>query len=143
MPKNNLQEIHFESRDTVRDRGVETVVETAAPPFICEAITLPAYEELPYVFELEQHERLEFTLRSDTRVDVLLCSLADYERWVGSGYDAAMGLLAHLEAEDVSAYTLRFTAPEAGEYVVLLMNWTGEAADLAVEIPDFLAHPLR
>ena len=30
----------------------------------------------------------------------------------------------------------------AGEYVVLLMNWTESPADLAIEIPDWLAPAL-
>jgi hypothetical protein len=69
--------------------------------------------------------------------------MADYERWIDSGYDPEIALLVHLEAEDVVAYTLRFTAPCADEYAVLLMNWTECAADLAIEIPDSLAASLR
>ena len=111
--------------------------------FICEAITLLAYDEVPYVFDLHLRERLEFTLRSDTPVDVLLCSFADYELWVDSGYDPNIGLLVHVEAEDVLAYTLHFVAPRAGEYVILLMNWTEHSADLAIEIPDLVAPSLR
>ena len=63
---------------------------------------------------------LEFTLRSDTPVDVLVYNMADYERWIDSGYDPEIALLVHrLRAEDVLAYTLRFTAPRADEYAVL------------------------
>jgi hypothetical protein len=114
----------------------------APSALICEAITLPAYDELPYVFDLEQGELLEFTLRSDVPVDLLLCDAADYDKWVDSGYDPETALQVHLEAEDVLAYTLRFTAPLAGEYAVLLMNWTECPADLAIEIPDWLAPAL-
>lgn len=143
MPRNNLREVHSEATDVTGNRATPGTVETTPLPFICEAITLPPYDELPYVFELEQYELLEFTLRSDIPVDVLLCNMADYERWIDSGYDPEIALLVHLEAEDVLAYTLRFTAPQAGEYAVLLMNWTECAADLAVEIPDLLAPALR
>ena len=111
--------------------------------FICEAITLAAYDELPYMMELERGELLEFTLRSDVPVDVLLCNSSDYIRWVDSGYDPDAALAVHLEAEDVLAYTLRFSAPIAGEYTVLLMNWTAGPADLAIEIPDWLEPSLR
>ena len=143
MPKLNLQEIRFESVAPTGDRITPDHAEKTLFPFICEAITLPAYDEIPYVFDLEEREYLEFTLRSDTPVDVLLCNMADYERWIDSGYDPEMALLVHLEAEDVLAYTLRFTAPRADEYAVLLMNWTECAADLAIEIPDLLATSLR
>lgn len=111
--------------------------------FICEAITLPAYDELPYMFELQRGELLEFTLRSDIPVDVLLCDASDYDRWVDSGYDPKTALSVHLEAEDVLVYTVRFTASVSGEYAVLLMNWTECPADLAIEIPDWLEPALR
>ena len=143
MPKLNLQEIRFGSVASTGDRAAPDRAERSLLPFICEAITLPAYDEIPYVFDLDEHEYLEFTLRSDIPVDVLVCSMADYERWIDSGYDSEVALLVHLEAEDVVAYTLRFTAPSAGEYAVLLMNWTECAADLAIEIPDLLATSLR
>ena len=110
---------------------------------ICEAITLAAYDELPYIFDLEKDELLEFSLRSDIPIDVLLCNADDYDRWVDSGYDPEIALSVHLEAEDVMAHALRFTAPLAGEYAVLLMNWTESAADLAIEIPDWMAPALR
>ena len=143
MPKLNLQEIRFGSVAPTGDRTTRDHAEKTLFPFICEAITLPAYDEIPYVVDLEEREYLEFTLRSDTPVDVLVCNMADYERWIDSGYDPEIALLVHLEAEDVLAYTLRFTAPRADEYAVLLMNWTECAADLAIEIPDLLATALR
>jgi hypothetical protein len=134
MRRIDLQEIPDIRDDAEKAEGRST--ETRSLPFICEAITLPACGELVYAFELNRNERLEFTLRSDRRVDILLCKVADYERWVDSGYDPEIGLPVHLEAEDVLAYTLRFIAPQKGEYAVLLMNWTATPADLAVEVPD-------
>jgi len=142
MFKTNAPEIRLESWVMPKPERV-TCVGTPSLPFICEAITLLAYDEVPYVFDLHLRERLKFTLRSDTPVDVLLCSFADYELWVDSGYDPNIGLLVHVEAEDVLAYTLHFVAPRAGEYVVLLMNWTEHSADLAIEIPDFLVPSFR
>lgn len=143
MPRIDLREIHSTATDAARDRATPRTIETTLLPGICEAITVNAYDELPYVFELEQNELLEFTLRSDIPVDVLLCNMADYEGWIESGYDPEIALLVHLEAEDVLAYTLRFTATQADEYAVLLMNWTECAADVAVEIPDLLTSALR
>jgi hypothetical protein len=137
------RETHSAARAERLTRRAPDGVDRTALPFICEAITLSAYDELPYVFELQQNEILEFTVRSDTPVDILLCNMADYERWVDSGYDPEIALLVHLEAEDVLAHTLQFTAPQAGEYTVLLMNWTERAADLAIEIPDLLPPALR
>ena len=119
MPKLNLQEIRFGSVVPTGDRITPNRAEKTPSPFICEAITLPAYDEIPYVFDLEEREYLEFTLRSDTPVDVLVCNMADYERWIDSGYDPEIALLVHLEAEDVLAskrtLIIRPTAPGASD----------------------------
>jgi hypothetical protein len=143
MSRTKLQDAYSKSPIDPVGPATPITVEKAAAGFICEAITLPAYDELPYMFELEQGELLEFTLRSDIPVDVLLCDASDYDRWVDSGYDPEIALSVHLEAEDVLAYTLRFTAPIPGEYAVLLMNWTECPADLAIEIADWLEPALR
>ena len=139
MPRINLRGFPSEATDLAGNRDAQCTIETTQFPFICEAITLHAHDELPYVFDLEQQELLELTQRSDIPVDVLLCDMADCERWIDSGYDPEIALLVHLEAEDV----LRFTATQAGECAVLQMNWNGGAADLAIEIPDLLAQALR
>ena len=109
MPRTNLWGIPSEANDLARNRGAQCTVEATQFPFICETITLHAYEELPYVFDLEQKELLEFTLRSDIPVGVLLCDKADYERWIDSGYDAEIALLVHLEAE--TCWHTRFDSP--------------------------------
>jgi hypothetical protein len=141
MSRSTFQPFNLE---TPRSEDGDKALNTGKTPtaFICEAITLPAYDEIPYVFDLERFELLEFTFRSDVPVDVLLCNAIDYDRWVDSGYDPEIGLLVHLEAEGVLTHTLRFRALASGEYVVLLMNWTDSSADLAIEIPDCLAPAL-
>jgi hypothetical protein len=143
MQRFNLQEIQDEKRNPPDSSGDCGAVKRTAFRYICEAVTLLPYHELPYVFELRSNEHLEFTFRSDVHVDVLISDFSDYERWVDSGYDPEIGLLVHLEAEDVLAYTFRFCAPRTGEYAVLLMNWSECSADLAVEIPDLLITALR
>lgn len=142
MSRSTLQTLNLETLPL--GDGDKTLSADRTPAaFICEAITLPAYDEIPYIFDLQRFELLEFTLRSDVPVDVLVSNATDYDHWVDSGYDPEIGLLVHLEAEDVLAHTLRFRALAAGEYAVLLMNWTESPADLAIEIPDWLAPVLQ
>jgi len=143
MPRTKPQDIQLNVPAEPLESPVVRALERRPAAFICEAITLPAYDEMPYMIELARGELLDFTLRSDVPVDVLLCNSSDYIRWVDSGYDPDAALALHLEAEDVLAYTLRFSAPIAGEYTVLLMNWTEDPADLAIEIPDWLEPSLR
>ncbi len=143
MPGTKRQRTHGKSGIISEPANTTARVELAPGALICEAITIPAYDEIPYLFDLEQGELLDFTLRSDIPVDVLLCDASDYDQWVDSGYDPEVAILVHLEAEDVLAHTLRFTAPFPGEYAVLLMNWTECPADLAIEIPDWLGQALQ
>jgi hypothetical protein len=143
MSRTKLKDIRSNTPVLPGDLRLNDRVEKPPSAFICEAITLPGYAELPYIFDLEQGELLEFTLCSDIPVDVLLCNADDYFQWVDSGYDPEVALLVHLEAEDVLAHILRFTAPTSGEYAVLLMNWNECPADLAIEIPDWLTSALR
>src|SRR5215468_8815423 len=142
MSRSTLQPFHLHA--PFSGDGDKTLRTGTSPAvaFICEAIMLPAYDEIPYIFDLERLELLEFTLRSDVPVDVLLCNATDYDHWVDCDYDPEIGLQVHLEAEDVLAHTLRFRALATGEYAVLLMNWTDSSADLAIEIPDWLAPAL-
>ncbi len=142
MPKIKLPAINSTTAMESSEPRRRNEVEKIAAGLICEAITVAAYDELPYMFELERGELLEFTLRSDVPIDVLLCDSSDYHRWVDSGYDAEIAFSVHLEAEDIFSYTLQFTAPAAGEYAVLLMNWTECPADVVVEIPDWLEQAL-
>ena len=92
MSSNTLQPFHHEMPRSGNGDMSVTVGKTPAA-FIGEAITLAAYDEIPYIFELEPFELLEFTLRSDVPVDVLVCNWSDYDRWVDSGYDPEIGLL--------------------------------------------------
>ena len=143
MPRIKLPDIYSMTTAERAEPHEGKKVEKRPAGYICEAITVAAYDELPYMFELERGELLEFTLRSDVPVDVLLCDSSDYDRWLDSGYDAEIAFSVHLEAEDVLAYTLRFTASMKGEYAVLLMNWTECPADIVVEIPDWLNRALQ
>ena len=111
MPKLNLQEIRFGSVVPTGDRITPDHAEKTLFPFICEAITLPAYDEIPYVFDLEEREYLEFTLRSDIPVDVLLCNASDYDRWVDSGYDPEIAFRSTLKRKSPGLHPSVHCAP--------------------------------
>jgi hypothetical protein len=104
--------------------------------FICEAITLKACDELPYLFELRQGQHLEFEIKASRPIDIAVCEEDEYDRWVDSGFSPEHSVAVYREAEDVASHKLRFTAPMTGEFVVLLMNWSDVDADVAVEAND-------
>src|ERR1051325_6657340 len=101
MPRIKLPDIHSMTAMGGAGSRSDNDVERKAAGFICEAVTVAAYDELPYMFELERGELLEFTLRSDAPIDVLLCDSSEYHLWVDSGYDAKIAFSIHLEAEDI------------------------------------------
>ena len=127
----------------IQNNGQEALFPTRAENFMCEAITLGACDDLPYLFELEPDERLDLVVSSNLPIDVVVCDLEDFEHWVDSGYDPEIELPVYCEFEDVTVRTLTFNAPHRGEYAVVLMNWTDCAADLILEIPDHTVSALR
>ena len=58
MSRTTLQPFHLEM-PLSGDGDMTVRVEKTPAAFICEAITLPAYDEIPYVFDLERFELLE------------------------------------------------------------------------------------
>jgi hypothetical protein len=136
MPQANRQGMKSETFKLAIDRSRSGSRQPVA--LICEAVTLAAYDELAYIFDLARDELLEFTIFSDTPIDVSLCSAANYHQWVESGYDPEIGHTVHVASEDVLAHSVRFRADQPGEFAVILMNWTDHPADLAIEIPDWL-----
>ena len=143
MPRTKLQDHHSEMAADTATQKPEPESKSGDPGLSVRRSRCLRTTNCRTCSSLSRRELLEFTLRSDIPVDVLLCNASDYDRWVDSGYDPEIAFSVHLEAEDVLAYTLRFTAHLPGEYAVLLMNWTECPADLAIEIPDWLEPALR
>jgi len=104
--------------------------------FICETLTLQPGDELPYLFELQEGQRLEFEVASTEPIDLVVCDEVAYLGWVDSGFDPEHPVAIYTESESVRRAKLRFTAPRKGDYIVLLMNWSALQADVAVEAND-------
>ena len=48
-------------------------------------MTVPPSDDLPYVFELEQGQRLALSFRASEVVDVVICPEGAYDAWVDDG----------------------------------------------------------
>jgi hypothetical protein len=125
------------------DNGQNALVSAHSGRFLCEAITLQARDDLPYLFELEPDERLDFIVSSDLPIDLMLCNFEDFEHWADSGYDPDIEVPIYCEYENVTVRTVAFKAPQRGEYAVVLMNWGDRATDVLIEIPDHTVSALR
>jgi hypothetical protein len=127
----------------IEDNEQEALVPTRAGHFLCEVITLQACDDLPYLFELEPQDRLDFVVSSNLPIDVMLCNFRDFEHWADSGYDPDIEVPVYCEYEDVTVQTVTFHALQRGEYAVVLMNWGDRATDVLIEIPDHSVSALR
>ncbi len=101
---------------------------------ICEAVTLPPRYQLPYHFEVRQHEIIEFIFRSEFPLDVHFASMVDYEAWASRGCGPAKALTVYTEALETVGHAIEFVAPADGSYVAVLLNNNANAVDVAVEI---------
>ena len=96
------------------------VPEDGRSSVICEAATVLPEQHLPYIFELRTTEALEFLVRSDIPINLLLCRMVDYDRWAASGYDSEVPSRVYMEAVEIVAHGMSLTPPTEEAYVAVL-----------------------
>ena len=100
------------------------------PDGICEVITAPAMDELPYVFELQAGETLDATITSEQPFDLMLCDDAVYDAWIDSGMPTPLPHPYRLFEIGQSTHTVSFKAVQRGHYVLLLVNPSEEPIEV-------------
>jgi hypothetical protein len=100
------------------------------PDGICEVITVPAMDELPYVFELQAGETLNATITSEQQFDLMLCNDAVYDAWIDSGMPTPLPHSYHLIQTGRSTHTVSFQPVQRGHYVLLLVNPSEEPIEV-------------
>jgi hypothetical protein len=85
---------------------------------------------IPYPCELEENDMINIDLRADEPLDVMIMDEEDYQTWLRTGrVDSYYG---HYEnRKHLHAF---FTAPENGDYLVIVCNRSRHEADIQVEI---------
>ena len=98
---------------------------------ILEAVTLAAGHDLVYGFELRRGDRLRVAISASQRVDLILCTFANYERWLDSTEQA--GEIEAIEAIDgAMALECAFQSP-SDEEIILLISSPVSGAQVLVE----------
>ena len=88
---------------------------------ILEAVNLVAGEDLVYAFELRRGDRLTVAVSASERVDFMVCTFANYERWLDS--TEQVGEIEAIEAmESATALEYVFQSPSDDEIVLVISS---------------------
>lgn len=109
----------------------EEEVEDGPTPILYQAFRLGSNEHVAFdLTDVAEDEELQVTVSADRYIDASICTGADYEKWL-RGHD----LMEYEGADDAREFTLYFTAPESGDYLLLLINHSKRRrVDLEVEV---------
>ena len=99
---------------------------------ICEVITVPPSDELPYVFEISRGQTLRFSLSSSHEVDLVLCEESAYDEWVDAGFETDCPLEALLVLRHGTSHSLEFKPDHETVLVVILLNYAEGAVQSIV-----------
>jgi hypothetical protein len=99
---------------------------------ILEAINLVAGRDLVYAFELRRGDRLTVAVSASERVDFMVCSFANYERWLDSPEQTDE--IDAIEAVDgTTSLEYKFQSP-CDEEIVLLISSPVSGTQILVEV---------
>lgn len=91
---------------------------------ILEAVNLIAGRDLVYAFELRRGDRLSVAVSASELVDLMLCTFANYERWLESPEQATE--IEAIEAiESATALTCAFHSPIDEEIALVISSPIG------------------
>ena len=99
---------------------------------ICEVITVPARDELPYVFEISLGQTLFFSISSSHEIDLVLCDESAYDDWVDAGFETDRPLETLLVLRDGTSHSLQFRPDHDTVLVAILLNYAEGAVQSIV-----------
>jgi hypothetical protein len=93
---------------------------------ILEAVNLVAGYDLVYAFELRRGDLLKIAVSASQHVDLMLCTFANYERWLDSSEQ--VGEIEAIETMDgATALECWFQSPNDEEIVLVISSPIGRA----------------
>ena len=99
---------------------------------ICEVVTVPANDELPYVFEVTGGQKLVFSISSSDEVDLVLCEEDAYDDWIDAGFETEQPLEALLVLRHGTKHSLEFMADCDSVLVAILINTAEQFVEAVV-----------
>lgn len=103
---------------------------------IIEVLSIPPFEELPWLFEMQRGRRLSISLMANQEVDIVVCDESDYDAWVDAGMETDRPAFGFLESNGATRHRLQFRSPVSGLVVVLVVNTSGTEAELAISLVE-------
>jgi hypothetical protein len=92
---------------------------------ILEAVNLIAGRDLIYAFELRRGDRLTVAISASQSVDFMLCTFANYERWLDSTEPAAE--IEAIDAiDEATSLEWAFQSPRDEQIVLLISSPLGD-----------------
>lgn len=102
------------------------------PDAIYEVVTVPAQDDLPYVFEMSRGQQLRFSLAATGKLGISICDEDTYDRWLEAGMpiDEPDGLIPIPQGS--RQHALFYRAPSEGVFLAVLVNPGDTPVDVAV-----------
>ena len=89
---------------------------------ICEVISVAAFDELPYVFEINGGQKLSFSLTASHEVDLVLCDESAYDNWVDGGLHTEHPADAILTLRHACQHSLEFRPEQDTTLIAIIIN---------------------
>ena len=89
---------------------------------ICEVISVPPCDELPYVFEISGGQKLSFDLTASHEIDLVLCDERAYDEWVDGGLRTEHPANAILTLRHACQHSLEFKPEQDTTLIAIIIN---------------------
>jgi hypothetical protein len=87
-----------------------------------------------YPFDMDAGDELVFSIDANDYLDAVICEEEDVEAWADGEHDEERPLPeGYWHRTGIMDGEYRFTAPEDGRYVLLLVNWDDEPTEVSVD----------
>lgn len=130
----------FDDRRSLATTSQLDQIEPATAECILEVLTIPAFEEMPWLFEMVRGQKLSVSAIASHEIDVVVCAEHDYDEWVESGMETDRPEYGFLESRRSNQHVLHFRSPANGLIVVLIVNPGSTDVEVAISLQE---HPAK
>jgi hypothetical protein len=101
---------------------------------IHETKLIEANENEEYPFDMEEGDELVFSIEASSHLDVVLCDGADVDEWMDNDLTEKHALPKNYWCRTgIMEGEYNFVAPDAGCFVLLLVNWSKQPSEVAFD----------
>jgi hypothetical protein len=101
---------------------------------IHEAKLIEGNENEEYPFDMEEGDELVFSIEAASPLDVVICDDADVDEWMDNDLTEKHALPNYYWCRTgIKKGEYNFVAPDAGCFVLLLVNWSKQSSEVAFD----------